>query len=139
MKSKKGKKNNKAKNNISEKKETKILNNKRKRIKNSNKNEPSKTKTKSQNKVENLSTNIKMIENENELLKIKNIHFSKCIVEDATDYGITSEFEINLFEIFKSIDNIPYLVYINKDNKIVFFDLNNNKKKLLKLKMLMKR
>ena len=92
-----------------------ILNNKRKRENN-------------KNQEENISNNINTKENENELSKIKNIHFSKCIVEDARDYGIT-DLEINLFETFISIDNIPYLIYINKDNKIVFYDLNNNKKK----------
>ena len=88
------------------------LNNKRKRAKSSN-------------KLENLSTNIKT--KDNELSKIKNIHFSKCIVEDAMDRGI-SDLEINLFEIFQSIDNILYLVYINKKNIVVFYDWNKNKK-----------
>ena len=56
------------------------------------------------------------------------IHFSKSIVTDAIYYIIRSDIEINLFEAFKTIDNIPYLVYINKDNFIIFYDLNNNKK-----------
>jgi len=89
------------------------LNNKRKRAKSSN-------------KLENLFTNIKT--KENELSKIKNIHFSKCIVDDAMDSGINNNLEINLFEIFQSIDNIPYLVYINRNNIIVFYDLNESKK-----------
>ena len=53
------------------------------------------------------------------------------------DWGI-SDLEINLFEIFQSIDNILYLVYLNKKNIVVFYDLNE-KKKLLKLKMHMKK
>ena len=76
----------------------KILNNKRKRENN-------------KNQEENLSNNIKTKENENELSKIKSIHFSKCIIEDAIDSGIT-DLEINLFETFKSIDNIPTISHI---------------------------
>ena len=85
-------------------------------------------RTNNKNQEENLSNNSKTKENENELSKLKNIHFSKCIVEDATDSGIT-DLEKNLFEAFKSVNNIPYLVYINRDNTIVFYDLNKNKKK----------
>ena len=88
------------------------------------KNKRKRTNNKSQKKI---YPKIKTKENENELSKIKNIHFSKCIIENTIDSGIT-DLEINLFEAFKSIDNIPYLVYINKDNKIIFYDLNNNKK-----------
>ena len=84
-------------------------------------------RSKNKKQEENLSDNIKTTENENELSKLKNIHFYKCIVEDADDSGITDR-EINLFEAFKSINNIPYLVYINKDNAIVFYDLNVNQK-----------
>ena len=122
----------KTKNNkeILEKEGNKILNNKRKRTKNPNKNKTSKTKTKHKKEQENFSNNIDIKDNEKEkeLLKLKNIHFSKCIVKDAQDKAISSSLEINLFETFKSIDNnISYLVYVDKFNNIVFYDLNDNK------------
>jgi WD40 repeat protein len=85
-------------------------------------------RTNNKKQEENLSDNSKTRENENVLSKLKNIQFYKCIVEDAIDSGIT-DLEINLFEAFKSINNIQYLVYINKDNTIVFYDLNYNKKR----------
>ena len=53
-----------------------------------------------------------------------NIEFSKDLIYDS----YTNERLDNTFIIFKSIDNIFYLIYTNLDNFIFIYDLIDNKK-----------
>ena len=53
------------------------------------------------------------------------IHFFKNIINDAYCH---MEYNHNIFELFKSINNITYLIYTNKKNSIISYDLNENVK-----------
>ena len=54
----------------------------------------------------------------------QNIELLRTVVKDSyTNYLID-----NQFSIFKSINNILFLIYTNKNRDIIFFDLINNKK-----------
>jgi len=55
-----------------------------------------------------------------------NTEFSKDLIYDS----YTNERLDNTFIIFKSIDNIFYLIYTNLDNSIFAYDLIDNKKML---------
>ena len=52
------------------------------------------------------------------------IEFSKDLIYDS----YTNERLDNTFIVFKSIDNIFYLIYTNLDNSIIAYDLIDNKK-----------
>ena len=109
--------------------QNKILNKKTKRT--------TKTDIKEKSKLKNQSSNVKdhkVEDNEKSLSfddsNFSNIHYSQSIVNDIYDKSFNefSHSEVNLFETFKSIDNIYFLVYVNKDNSIVIYNLNDNEK-----------
>ena len=54
----------------------------------------------------------------------KNLIFLKNITKDSygPDLGL-----INTFEVFKSINNISYLIYVNENNYLISYDLNKQK------------
>ena len=58
----------------------------------------------------------------------KKIHFLKDLIKDS--YLLESESNLfhNTFEIFKSRENILFLIYINKNNSIISYDLIKNQK-----------
>lgn len=108
-----------------------ILNKKTKRTTKTDIKEKSKLKNQSSNQKDN-----KMENNEKSLSfndsNFSNIHYAQSIVNDIRDESLNkfsiSRIEVNLFETFKSIDNIYFLVYVNKDNSLVFYNLNDNEK-----------
>ena len=111
--------------------QNKILNKKTKRTTKTDIKEKSKLKNQSSNQKDN-----KMENNEKSLSfndsNFSNIHYAQSIVNDIRDESLNkfsiSRIEVNLFETFKSIDNIYFLVYVNKDNSIVIYNLNDNEK-----------
>ena len=55
----------------------------------------------------------------------KNIHFQKDLAKDSCCYEKENLFH-NTFIAFKSIENIFYLIYINKNNSIISYDIEKN-------------
>ena len=68
---------------------------------------------------------IKYIDNkDNNIKNPKNIEYLYDIVKDSYSYS----YLVNTFSIFNSINDILYLVYSNKNNSIILYNVINNKK-----------
>ena len=65
----------------------------------------------------------KEIKNLNSDLNPKNIKYVKNIINDSFAFDILEN-----FSVFKSIDNILYLIYTNLNKSIISYNLINNKK-----------
>ena len=70
-----------------------------------------------------LKKEIKNIKNKNNFLNPKNIKYVKNIINDSYAIGGLD----NTFSVFKSINNILYLIYANRNKSIISYDLINNK------------
>ena len=84
------------------------------------------------NEIKKLNEEKKELRNEinklkqfHEKTKPQNIKFLKNIVEDSYAWPTNAE---NTFVVFKSINNILYLIYSNKNNSFICYDLDNSKK-----------
>ena len=66
--------------------------------------------------------------NINKFVNPKNIHFEKDLSHDSYSFDESDSLFTNTFIVFKSIDNIYNLIYTNKINSIISYDLINNKK-----------
>ena len=56
------------------------------------------------------------------------IHFLKDLTQDSNLLELDSNLFHNTFEVFKSKENILFLIYINKYNSIISYDLIRNQK-----------
>ena len=65
-----------------------------------------------------------MKENNDNFSNPKNIQFLKYLTKDV-ESGYLFD---NAFSIFKSINNILYLIYSNVEKSIIIYDLINNRK-----------
>ena len=73
---------------------------------------------------ENNKLNVNIFKKNDEIINPENISFLKTITVDSysDDYGLT-----NTFEVFKSINNILYLIYSNINNSLISYNLNKQK------------
>ena len=78
-----------------------------------------------ENKINKIDDCIKRIDNkDNNIINPKNIEYLYDIVNDSySDFYLA-----NTFSIFKSINDILYLVYSNKNKSIIFYNIINNKR-----------
>ena len=105
-------------------------------------NELNKSYNKLKNDIDNLKNEIKILNEEISKLKnIKNPNINQSpeniefnsdpkdikFLNDITTDSYTEQYLDNSFILFKSINNILYLIYRNKDNSIIFYNLINNK------------
>jgi len=68
--------------------------------------------------------------NNNEKNFIKEYHYLKEIKFQGIiikDYYIENDGLVNTFDVFKSINNIFYLIYSNKNKLLICYDLKNQK------------
>ena len=85
------------------------------------------------NEINNIKNDMKLLEKEINNLKnnskCKSINFLNDIENDSYAYSSLD----NTFTVFKSIDNILYLIYSNKNKSIISYNLiKNNKEKQIK-------
>ena len=79
------------------------------------------------NELDKLKNNNDMnnnIKNKNKDTKPKDIHFLNDLVKDSFAKFCLD----NTFSVFKSINNLFYLIYTNKNKSIISFDIMDNKK-----------
>ena len=58
----------------------------------------------------------------------KKIHFLKDLTKDSNLLELDTNLFHNTFEVFKSKENILFLIYINQNNSIISYDLIRNQK-----------
>ena len=90
-----------------------------------NQNKENKKQEENNNHAENdhQNKNIKDIKNKKEICLL-DFQFINVLVEDSKIYYNLND----TFNIFKSIDDILYLIYVNNNNSIIFYNIIDNKK-----------